>query len=1049
VDSASSIIVRIVRGLGEVNDLSATLELAIEDGPVDVAVLRIPPGSVPIQVAAFGRIAAPVRCEALGFPLFKLRQGRDAGSQEPFEYRDSHHAEGRASPFSNGREGTLELTVDAPTHDPNTEESPWAGMSGAGVFSDGYLIALVSRQYQREGLNRLTASPMAVWYAALPPKQLAELVALIGLPDKATDLAVVGPGQLLGDYLTAAAAAASTHPYPTILPQGRVPPTLTSVYLRQDLRTEEGDPVGEQVVAADVVRRGLDDAIVVAEPGGGKSSLLRTWTTDLIAQYNRLGFVQQFPVLVEASRLLRNPDEPRPFAAALAAEATLELQSFGLNQTLDWEFFAKPPLPGTHWLVLIDALDEVTAADTRRRLMGMLAAQDRRKYRIIVATRPTPEQDLTGLGEHTPRYTIEPFNPDDVDTMARSWFSVLQAGHDVDAACTDFRIRLERADLARLARLPLMAAMLCQIHSTYPEESLPHGRTAVFAKFVDLLTERYNTAGPGGLRAQITTELDRYADRTVLEYTLRFLSQLPAHLCWLAAARQSGDLRAAETVLYERADPPIGLDGQRLRDLIGSILRRTGLFTIRAREYTFAHQTLQEYLAARHALTSNTVTMNLERSLDLARAVQYGPRGWLEPSPQRTSYIAFLVNLAPDEADISLAQLARQGGIRGCTYIAKIAAFGDPLPDVTLKLAATQLRGAAIDLQTINERNAAARSLAQFHDIRIADLMFDLIRHYSVEPRMQIAMAGELAKIGDPRGNEALHKLARDQTLGRSLMLMATTILAEIRDPDSTDMWYARAKDSRLGEDRAEAIEELARLGDPRVNNLWYALARDRDLNSAERISAAEELTRRADPRSPDLLFELAEQQQSRIRTAEMLGRLGDPRGFQLLNTDAHNDCLPMGTRILAAEAAARLGDARALPLLRSWVRERTLADESRILAIEALVRRADGQIAQCWRELAQDLDVGREVRARAVRALQRLGDTCNFWRTLAHSSHTDDLAKVTAAEELARLGDTEGATLLRTLASDPAVSAAASAEAARCLLWLAVQEASDTPPPA
>jgi TPR repeat protein len=121
----------------------------------DVAVLVITPRpeDEALPVARFGRL--PDRphvfhAEAVGFPLWKLRE--DAG-----RYRDSHHAHGEIASLSNRREGTLELTVMAPSHTGEPKVSPWEGMSGAAVWVAGRIVGVVSKHYPTDGLGRLAA----------------------------------------------------------------------------------------------------------------------------------------------------------------------------------------------------------------------------------------------------------------------------------------------------------------------------------------------------------------------------------------------------------------------------------------------------------------------------------------------------------------------------------------------------------------------------------------------------------------------------------------------------------------------------------------------------------------------------------------------------------------------------------------------------------------------------------------------------------------------------------------------------------------------------
>ncbi|MFD9500452.1 trypsin-like peptidase domain-containing protein [Streptomyces sp. NPDC060035] len=132
----------------------------------------------------FARISQTVDCEALGFPRFRLRAGTASSDRSaPVSYRDSHHARGDTTPLSNQREGSLEITLkSSPEYDPEPGRSPWEGMSGAPVWSGGYVIGVITKHHRSDGLSTLAASPVDGWYEHLAPDEINELSSLIGLP---------------------------------------------------------------------------------------------------------------------------------------------------------------------------------------------------------------------------------------------------------------------------------------------------------------------------------------------------------------------------------------------------------------------------------------------------------------------------------------------------------------------------------------------------------------------------------------------------------------------------------------------------------------------------------------------------------------------------------------------------------------------------------------------------------------------------------------------------------------------------------------------------
>lgn len=179
-------------------------QVAWMDSSTDVAVIilsdRAPSDGTPSP--GFGMLpdyAAVLRCSAVGFPRFKLKE-RDNGLQSEKEeaatarsYRDSHQAEGTIAVLSNRREHTLEMTVTPPAYVPDGADSPWAGMSGAAVWCAGRIVGVVSKHRATDGPGRLTVARLDRCLAT--PRQ-AELASLLGLPNGISSLEGVTPPPL-------------------------------------------------------------------------------------------------------------------------------------------------------------------------------------------------------------------------------------------------------------------------------------------------------------------------------------------------------------------------------------------------------------------------------------------------------------------------------------------------------------------------------------------------------------------------------------------------------------------------------------------------------------------------------------------------------------------------------------------------------------------------------------------------------------------------------------------------------------------------------------
>ena len=152
---------------------------------IDVAVLALPESALPeravigFRPVSLGEVSdhdAVLSCTAMGFPRFKLRA--DATGR-PF--RDAEHMDAKCAVLANRREGTLDLRITAPpAEDPDPERDAWEGMSGAAVFSGGYLVGVVSRHHRREGTGRIAAGRVDRWTDQLNANERAALGALLG-----------------------------------------------------------------------------------------------------------------------------------------------------------------------------------------------------------------------------------------------------------------------------------------------------------------------------------------------------------------------------------------------------------------------------------------------------------------------------------------------------------------------------------------------------------------------------------------------------------------------------------------------------------------------------------------------------------------------------------------------------------------------------------------------------------------------------------------------------------------------------------------------------
>ena len=125
-------------------DADAALVMVEEEG------WRAPFGE---SVLRWGELAGgdPVPCAAVGFPWASVRSDR---------VRDTAHLYGQLAPLGQLKAGRVDLDVASASPTAREGGSPWAGMSGAGVIADSYLVGVITVDPARYA-DRLVATPVS------------------------------------------------------------------------------------------------------------------------------------------------------------------------------------------------------------------------------------------------------------------------------------------------------------------------------------------------------------------------------------------------------------------------------------------------------------------------------------------------------------------------------------------------------------------------------------------------------------------------------------------------------------------------------------------------------------------------------------------------------------------------------------------------------------------------------------------------------------------------------------------------------------------------
>jgi formylglycine-generating enzyme required for sulfatase activity/energy-coupling factor transporter ATP-binding protein EcfA2 len=262
-------------------------------------------------------------------------------------------------------------------------------------------------------------------------------------------------------------------------------------------------------------------------------------------------------------------------------------------------------------LIMLDGLDETGDADERGSAMDLIASLVREcaQNRYLVASRP-----FEGLGDRLPRFVerhLRPLDANDIRRLLNKLFLALRLPEDGTASPSDDPHALvpEAAELWRnlernprlfdMATNPLLLTSMAVL--VEGREPLPVERAKIYEKLVRLTIEAWRKAQLSRDRPAIPVKLFEESDDSV-----RLRLQLLA-AAMLKDERREISLAQARDLLrpvYEANNP--GWNNERCNDYVRELLYQIALHSglLQARDsdslFSFAHFTLQEYLAARH-----------------------------------------------------------------------------------------------------------------------------------------------------------------------------------------------------------------------------------------------------------------------------------------------------------------------------------------------------------------------------------------------------------------------------------------------------------------
>ncbi|GHE10322.1 RNA-binding domain-containing protein [Streptomyces alanosinicus] len=680
--------------------------------------------------------------------------------------------------------------------------------------------------------------------------------------------------------------------------------------------------------------------VVLGDPGGGKTELLRRHRLDVCRQWRAGVRSAALPVLIPATAL---------------SEAPLEAP-----------FFARPPAPGSHWLVLLDGLDEITNAEVRRealRDMVRWVAERRETHRLVVATRYLSKQELSDLQEAAPVcFELLQFEAGDVRELAAARLGPEQVDGLMAA--------IDKTDLGDLVRLPMIGAMLCELYQADSKQPLGDTRGAIYDAFIDRLmvtTPRTDTRPEhhAGKRSDVGSPV--WYSPALGERVAVLGSLPPAQLRTLLAKvavtrrRQSSPVRSVMDILLEQplTKLPEGVRIKRWREELIACFRRSGVLQQQGGELEFAHRTYEEFLAAwtlgdpcegglaelRRALDSHRLRLWPWRAASGYRPVgAWGQRVWAADEGGNLSYLGFLIDRLADAATTELDKLPPSGGISGCTFLAALKRLGTYLPDDVQAQAVDKLKrhsevggrslfGASIDVDAVNQldpgsvpmaealaalaiddsRVDAARSLLAFAESRAEGLA--ALRNLARSPRLtslqgQVTAATAMVDAYDETGLDLIVDLASDPGLDDGTRLGIAWQLTQLRRQRGLDLlnsWIdARAGDEFWFKAALTVVEIDETYGVERMK----AIADDPACPALKRINAAYVVALHHDPRGAEDLLLFARdpdlEEDLRVAAVHLVARVGHPSAIAVREELAQDPNLtPRGRKSLRRLASA------------------------------------------------------------------------------------------------------------------------------------------------
>lgn len=360
-----------------------------------------------------------------------------------------------------------------------------------------------------------------------------------------------------------------------------------------DEKSKQEDVVATKIVAsfAEVIkalkeRKNKEHILIQGIAGAGKSTILHRIAKDAWSNPAQLGLDKPHLPLIIRLRTLAGVKEA-PLEEKLSRSVLLGGDIRTLKKLPDNFFSQWSRQKGTPWLIMLDGLDEVAAAERVSVLEWIKDFINEVKdipHLIVLTSRPFSEQRFQDLGKTFLVGNLLTFDRDQQKEFAARWFP--NQAEDFLAKVARFsRKSIFREKMEMTPLLLTIAAVVYERTGDLPET----GRNELYKSFIDIL---FDEAENRGLKDELGDKLFSVAqsalERLALEMTDNPEKNNYAELSRICSAF------VQETLNYH----PIHAksEGEKLCEVL---TRRSGILHNEGGVCLWIHATMREYLAAR------------------------------------------------------------------------------------------------------------------------------------------------------------------------------------------------------------------------------------------------------------------------------------------------------------------------------------------------------------------------------------------------------------------------------------------------------------------